>query len=303
MPDTIGFIGLGLMGRPMAKNLLKAGFPLVAHSRSQGPVDDLVAAGATRAASPADVARRATRIITMLPDSPDVERVLDGPDGVFSALQRGAIVIDMSSIEPATAVRLAVRAAELGGAMLDAPVSGGEIGASDGTLSIMVGGDATAFATCKPIFDAMGKPDRVIHIGGPGAGQVCKLCNQMVLGGTIAAVGEAFSLARKASVDPAKVREALLGGFAASRVLEVHGERMLKGNYKPGFRTELFAKDLRNVASALSANGAPAPVNAVVQQLVNSLVAQGRGKNDYAELGKLIFEMAGLDATKDAKTS
>ena len=295
MPDTIGFIGLGLMGRPMAKNLLNAGFPLVVHSRSQGPVDDLVAAGATRASSPADVARRATRIITMLPDSPDVERVLDGPDGVFSALQRGAIVIDMSSIEPATAVRLAERAAELGGAMLDAPVSGGEIGAIDGTLSIMVGGDATAFAACTPIFDAMGKPDRIIHIGDAGAGQVCKLCNQMVLGGTIAAVGEAFSLARKASVDPAKVREALLGGFAASRVLEVHGERMLKGNYKPGFRTELFAKDLRNVASALSANGAPAPVSAVVQQLVNSLVAQGRGKNDYAEMGKLIFELAGLE--------
>ncbi len=256
MPDTIGFIGLGLMGRPMAKNLLKAGFPLVVHSRSQGSVDDLVAAGAARASSPADVSRRATRIITMLPDSPDVERVLDG-----------------------------------------------EIGAIDGTLSIMVGGDAKAVAACKPIFEAMGKADRIIHIGEAGAGQVCKLCNQIVLGGTIAAVGEAFSLARKAKVDPAKVREALLGGFAQSRVLEVHGERMIKANYKPGFRTELFAKDLRNVASAQSANGAPAPVSAVVQQLVNSLVAQGRGKNDYAELGKLIFEMAGLDATKDTKVS
>jgi 2-hydroxy-3-oxopropionate reductase len=295
MPDTIGFIGLGLMGRPMAKNLLKAGFPLVAHSRSQGPVDDLVASGAARADSPADVARRATRVITMLPDSPDVEHVLDGPGGVFSALQRGTIVIDMSSIEPATAIRMADRAASLGGSMLDAPVSGGEIGAIDGTLSIMVGGDATAFASCKPIFEAMGKADRIVHIGDAGAGQICKLCNQIVLGGTIAAVGEAFSLARKAKVDPAKVREALLGGFAASRVLEVHGERMIKANYKPGFRTELFAKDLRNVASALSANGAPAPVSAVVQQLVNSLVAQGRGKNDYAELGKVLFELAGLE--------
>ena len=283
------------MGRPMAKNLLNAGFPLVVHSRSKGPVDDLVAAGATRASSPADVARQTTRIITMLPDSPDVERVLDGPDGVFSAFQRGTIVIDMSSIEPATAVRLAARAAGLGGSMLDAPVSGGEIGAVDGTLSIMVGGEATAFAACQPIFEAMGKADRIIHIGDAGAGQVCKLCNQIVLGGTIAAVGEAFSLARKAKVDPAKVREALLGGFAASRVLEVHGERMITANYKPGFRTELFAKDLRNVASAQSANGAPAPVSAVVQQLVNSLVAQGRGKNDYAELGKVLFELAGLE--------
>ena len=295
MPHTIGFIGLGLMGRPMAKNLVKAGFPLVVHSRSQGPVDDLVAAGAARAESAADVARRATRVITMLPDSPDVEHVLDGPDGVFSALQRGTIVIDMSSIEPATAVRMAARAASLGGSMLDAPVSGGEIGAIDGTLSIMVGGDAKAFAECRPIFEAMGKPDRIIHIGDAGAGQICKLCNQMVLGGTIAAVGEAFSLARKARVDPARVREALLGGFAASRVLEVHGERMLKANYTPGFRTELFAKDLRNVASALTANGAPAPVTAVVQQLVNSLVATGRGKNDYAELGKVLFELAGLE--------
>ena len=295
MSDTIGFIGLGLMGRPMAKNLLKAGFPLVVHSRSQEPVDDLVAAGATRADSPADVARRATRIITMVPDSPDVERVLEGPDGVFSALQRGTIVIDMSSIEPATAMRLAERAASLGGSMLDAPVSGGEIGAIDGTLSIMIGGDATSVAACKPIFEAMGKADRIIHIGDAGAGQVCKLCNQMVLAGTIAVVGEAFSLARKAKVDPAKVREALLGGFAASRVLEVHGERMLKANYKPGFRTELFAKDLRNVAPALAANGAPAPVNAVVQQLVNSLVARGRGKNDYSELGKVLFELAGLE--------
>src|SRR3954463_10177626 len=159
MADTIGFIGLGLMGRPMAKNLLKAGFRVIVHSRSQGPVDDVVAAGATRGTSPADIARRATRIITMLPDSPDVERVLDGPDGVFSALQRGAIVIDMSSIEPATAIRLAERAASLGGAMLDAPVSGGEIGAIDGTLSIMVGGDAKAFAACKPIFEAMGKKE------------------------------------------------------------------------------------------------------------------------------------------------
>ena len=283
------------MGRPMAKNLLKAGYAVVVHSRSRGPVDDLVAAGARDAPSPAAVARQATRIITMLPDSPDVERVLQGADGVFSAIQPGTILVDTSSIAPASARRLADRARALGATMLDAPVSGGEIGAIDGTLSIMVGGEASAFATVKPILDVMGNPQRVVLIGESGAGQICKLCNQMVLGGTIAAVGEAFSLARKAGVDPARVREALLGGFAASRVLEVHGERMLKGNYKPGFRTELFAKDLRNVASALSENNAPAPVSAVVQQLVNALVAQGRGQNDYAELGKVIFELAGLE--------
>ena len=283
------------MGRPMAKNLLKAGYAVIVHSRSRPPVDDLVAAGARAASSPADVARQATRIITMVPDSPDVEQVLEGEHGVFGALQPGTIVIDTSSIAPATATRLAARAAALGATMLDAPVSGGEIGAISGKLSIMVGGDAAAFDTVKPILDAMGNPERVVRIGDAGAGQICKLCNQMVLGGTIAVVGEAFSLARKAGVDPAKVREALLGGFAASRVLEVHGERMLKANYVPGFRTELFAKDLRNVAVALSENSAPAPVSAVVQQLVNALVAQGRGQNDYAELGKIMFELAGLE--------
>jgi 2-hydroxy-3-oxopropionate reductase len=193
------------------------------------------------------------------------------------------------------AQRLAARAAALGAAMIDAPVSGGEIGAINGTLSIMAGGDAAAFEQVKPVLDAMGNPERVIRIGDAGAGQICKLCNQMVLGGTIAAVGEAFSLARKAGVDPARVREALLGGFAQSRVLEVHGERMLTDNYTPGFRTELFYKDLRNVAVALSENSAPAPVTAVVQQLVAALMAQQRGQNDYAELGKLIFELAGLE--------
>ena len=293
MHDTVGFIGLGLMGHPMAANLLKAGFPVIAHSRSQPPVDALVELGATRAGSPREVAARATRIITMLPDSGDVELVLEGADGVFNALQRGTILVDTSSIAPTVARRLAARAADLGATMLDAPVSGGEIGAINGSLSIMVGGDAAAFGAVKPILDAMGNPERVIRIGDAGAGQVCKLCNQMVLGGTIAAVGEAFALARKAGVDPALVRQALLGGFAQSRVLEVHGERMLTGNYKPGFRTELFAKDLRNVSAALADTGVPAPVSATVRALVDRLVGQGRGQNDYAELGRLIAELAG----------
>lgn len=295
MRETVGFIGLGLMGRPMAKNLLKAGFPLVVHSRSREPVDDLVASGAASADSPRQIAERAQRIITMVPDSPDVERVLEGPDGVFGAIQQGTIIIDMSSIEPAVARRLADRAKALGATMLDAPVSGGEIGAVAGTLSIMVGGDAAAFEAVAPILHAMGNRERVVRIGESGAGQVCKLCNQMVLGATIAAVGEAFALARKAGVDPARVREALLGGFAQSRVLEVHGERMLTGNYTPGFRTELFAKDLRNVASALAENGTTAPVSVVVQQLVTALIAQGRGARDYSELGKIAFERSGLE--------
>src|SRR5688572_22405608 len=170
MPETIGFIGLGLMGKPMAANLLKAGYPVVVHSRSQGPVGELVGAGARRGASPADVARQATRIITMVPDSPDVERVLEGPDGVFTAMQPATVIIDMSSIAPATAIRLATRARALGGAMLDAPVSGGDIGAINGTLSIMVGGDAADFLAVKPILDVMGNPEKVVHVGECGAG-------------------------------------------------------------------------------------------------------------------------------------
>jgi 2-hydroxy-3-oxopropionate reductase len=295
MKQPIGFIGLGVMGRPMAKNLLKAGFPLIVHSRSQGPVDEIVAAGATRAGSPADVARQTTRIITMVPDSPDMEQVLEGKDGVFSALQRGTILIDTSTIAPVTARRLAERAASLGATMLDAPVSGGEIGAINATLSIMVGGDAAAFTEVKPILDAMGNHERVVLIGESGAGQICKVCNQMAIGGALAVVSEAFALARKAGVDPAKVRQALMGGFAASRVLEVHGERMLTGNYKPGFRTALYAKDFRIVASTLSAYHSPAPVSAVVQQLVEAAMAAGHADDDYAALGTVLFEMAGLN--------
>ena len=297
MAETIGFIGLGLMGRPMATNLLRRGFAVVAHSRSPGPVDELVAAGAERATSPADVARRATRIITMVPDSPDVERVLEGPDGVFGAMQPGTILIDCSSIAPTVARRLAARARELGGSMLDAPVSGGEIGAINASLSIMVGGDAAAFSTVKPILDAMGNPERVVHIGESGAGQLCKVCNQMVIGGALGAVSEAFALARKAGVDPAKVRTALLGGFAASRVLEVHGERMLQGNYKPGFRAELYLKDMRIAGETLAAHETPAPVSSAVQQLVTALVASGRGEVDYSAVATVVFAMAGLEKT------
>lgn len=295
MPETVGFIGLGLMGRPMATNLLKAGYPLVVHSRSRGPVEALVALGARDAATPGEVAAAATRIITMVPDSPDVERVLEGDDGVFARMQPGTIVIDMSSIAPATARRLAARALVRGGTMLDAPVSGGEIGAVNGTLSVMVGGDDAAFAAVRPLLDVMGNPERVVRIGESGSGQVCKLCNQMVLAGTIAAVGEALALARKAGADPARVRDALLGGFAQSRVLEVHGERMLTGNYVPGFRTELFAKDLRNVSAALGDHAVPATISLAAAQIVNALVAAGRGKNDYSEMGKLIAELAGLE--------
>jgi 2-hydroxy-3-oxopropionate reductase len=295
MAQSVGFIGLGVMGRPMAHNLLKKGFSLVVHNRSRAAVRELVDAGAEEANSPADVARRTTRIITMLPDGPDVTAVLEGANGVFSAVQRNTILIDTSSIAPAVARSLAKHATERGGTMLDAPVSGGEVGAINGTLSIMVGGDAQAFAEVKPILDAMGNPERVVRIGDSGAGQICKVCNQMVIGGTLAAVSEAFALARRAGVDAARVREALLGGFAASRVLEVHGERMLTGNYKPGFRTRLYAKDLRIATQTLSEHEVAAPVAAVVQQLVNALMAAGRADDDYAALGTVLFELAGVN--------
>jgi 2-hydroxy-3-oxopropionate reductase len=297
MSEKVGFIGLGLMGKPMATNLLRRGYEVVVHSRSPAPVDALVALGAQRAASPAGVARLANRVITMVPDSPDVEQVLEGTEGVFGAMQPGTILIDCSSIAPTVARRLAARAAELGASMLDAPVSGGEIGAINASLSIMVGGDAATFATAKPILDAMGNPERVIHIGAAGAGQLCKVCNQMVIGGALAAVSEAFTLARKAGVDPAKVREALLGGFASSRVLEVHGERMLQENYKPGFRAELYLKDMRIAGETLAAHEAPAPVSNAVQQLITALVASGHGKEDYSALATVVFQLAGLSRT------
>lgn len=292
MAETIGFIGLGVMGKPMAKNLINAGFALVVHNRSRAAVDDVAAAGATAAESPADVARRSTIVITMVPDTPDVELVLTGKDGVLSTLARGAVVIDMSSISPTAAQRLATLVADKGGSMLDAPVSGGEIGAINAQLSIMVGGDEQAFARALPVLQAMGNKERIVHIGPSGAGQVCKICNQVAIGGALAGVSEAFALAKKAGVDAARVRQALLGGFAASRVLEVHGERMLNDNYKPGFRARLYQKDLRLASEAAMANGVAMPGTAIVTQLINALVASGGGDLDYAAMGTVLFDLA-----------
>ena len=292
MPENIGFIGLGVMGKPMAKHLVAAGHRLVVHNRSRGAVDELVAAGATAATTPAEVASKSSIVITMLPDTADVERVLTGPDGVISGLQAGAIVIDMSSISPVATERLATQVAAKGGSMLDAPVSGGEIGAVNAALSIMVGGEEAAFARARPILEKMGNPEKIIHIGRSGAGQICKVCNQVAIGGALAGVSEAFALARKAGVDAARVRQALLGGFAASRVLEVHGERMLVDNYKPGFRARLYQKDMRLANEAAAANGVSMPANAVVAQLLNALIASGGGDLDYAALGTVLVKMA-----------
>jgi 2-hydroxy-3-oxopropionate reductase len=292
MPEHIGFIGLGVMGKPMAKHLVAAGHKLTVHNRSQPAVDELVNAGATAAASPAAVARASSVVITMLPDTGDVERVLTGSDGVLAGLQKGSVVIDMSSISPAVTEQLARLVQEKGGSMIDAPVSGGEIGAINAALSIMAGGDEATFNRVRPILEAMGNKERIVLIGRSGAGQICKVCNQIAIGGALAGVSEAFALAKKAGVDAARVRQALLGGFAASRVLEVHGERMLVDNYKPGFRARLYQKDLRIANEAAAANAVAIPATAIVTQLINALVASGGADLDYAALGTVLVKMA-----------
>jgi 2-hydroxy-3-oxopropionate reductase len=280
------------MGKPMALNLMKAGHRLVVTSRSRKPVEEVVAAGATAAASPAEVARAASIIITMVPDTPDVELVLTGPNGVLSELKPGTVVIDMSTISPVVTKKLSAMVAAKGGSMLDAPVSGGEIGAKNATLTIMVGGDEKTFDRARPILACMGKPESVTYIGESGAGQVAKLCNQICIGGALAGVAEAYALATSNGLDRSRVRQALLGGFAGSKVLEVHGQRMLTGDYKPGFFTRLYQKDLRLTSEAGLANAVAMPVTSIVTQFVNALVAAGGGELDCAAAGEVWFALS-----------
>ena len=273
----------------MARRLLAAGFPLTVHSRSPGPVDRLVAAGAGRAGSPAEVARASQIVITMLPDTSDVEHVVLGDDGVASSLAEGALLIDMSTIDPGPTREIAEALAPQGVQMLDAPVSGGERGAIDGTLSIMVGGSEQAFARATPILGSMGRD--IVHVGPTGAGQVAKACNQLVVAATIEAVAEALVLAERSGVDAAKVREALLGGFAGSKILEVHGQRMLDRAFEPGFRARLHRKDARIVMDAAEASGAPVPsFKAVAAQLDRLVDDAGRGELDHSALFTLLDE-------------
>ncbi len=293
MSERYGFIGLGLMGKPMASNLLAAGFPLVVHSRSAAPVEALVAAGAERASSPAEVAAVVDVVITMLPDTPDVEQVLLGADGVAKGAGPGSLVVDMSTVDPIATRRFAETLAAQDVAMLDAPVSGGDVGAREGTLSIMVGGPAEAFERALPLFQVMGR--NIVHIGPSGAGQVAKMCNQLVVAGTLEMVSEAMVLAAKAGADPAKVREALLGGFAGSKILEVHGQRMLDRNYAPGFRAELMRKDARIVVSAARELGVPVPAFEVVQAQLERLVEDRGGEIDYSALVTLREDDAGVE--------
>jgi 2-hydroxy-3-oxopropionate reductase len=287
-PERIGFIGLGIMGKPMASNLLAAGFDVTVHSRSSGPVEELVAAGANRAEGPAAVASASDITITMLPDTADVEGVLTGAGGVIEGTRPGSLVIDMSSIDPEPTRAMASTFDARDVAMLDAPVSGGEKGAIDAALSIMVGGDDAAFERARPVFEALGK--NIVHVGPSGAGQVCKACNQLVVAATIEAVAEALLLAERSGVDPAKVREALLGGFAGSKILEVHGQRMLDRGFDPGFRIRLHRKDARIVEGAAAATGTPIPSFIAVTEQLQRAVDAGDGDRDhsalYAELAR-----------------
>ena len=291
MAERVGFVGLGLMGKPMARNLLAAGHPLTVHSRSAAPVDELVAEGAARASTPAEVAAASDVTITMLPDTPDVEAVLFGDGGVREGAAAGSLVVDMSTIDPIATRAFAERLAGQGVGMLDAPVSGGEVGAVAGTLSIMVGGPDDAFERARPLLEAMGST--IVHVGTSGAGQVTKTCNQLVVGSAVEAVAEALVLAAQAGVDPARVREALLGGFAGSKVLELHGQRMLDGAFEPGFRASLMAKDGRIVLAAAERLGAPIPAFRAVAERLEAMLPAGRGELDYAALVTLLEDEAG----------
>jgi 2-hydroxy-3-oxopropionate reductase len=287
---TIGFIGLGIMGKPMARNLMKAGYSLVVHNRSRASVDALAAEGAQAATSAQEVAGRTEVVITMLPDSPDVELVYTGEKGVFAGVKPGALLIDMSSISPVIARKLTLEAGKRGCEMLDAPVSGGEAGAINAALSIMIGGTTAAVGRAMPIFEAMGK--NIVHVGEAGAGQVAKAANQIVVGVTIEAVSEALVLARKAGVDPAKVRQVLLGGFAQSRILDAHGQKMLERNFKPGFRIRLHEKDLKIALATGSEYGVPLMVTGLVAQMMTAMRSMGNGELDHSGLVTFIEELS-----------
>jgi 2-hydroxy-3-oxopropionate reductase len=289
--ERIGFIGLGIMGRPMATHLVTAGYEVTVWNRTPRKAADLVAAGARQGASPRDVAARSDITITMVADTPDVRAVILGPDGVLEGVRRGAVVVDMSTISPVATREIAQALAARGAEMLDAPVSGGEKGAVEATLSIMVGGKPEVFERVLPVFQKLGK--NIVHLGEIGAGQVTKACNQLVLSLTLVGVAEALTLARKAGVDPAKVRAALLGGFAQSRVLELHGQRMLDQNFEPGFRTRLYHKDMGIVIETGRAAGMPLLGAGLAAQLYQVAMAKGLGEKDYSVLARVIADLAG----------
>jgi 2-hydroxy-3-oxopropionate reductase len=297
-PLRLGFIGLGIMGAPMAGHLRAAGHALFVTTRSKVP-QALLDAGAVACADAAEVARQADIIFTMVPDTPDVEKVLFGAGGVAEGLAgagQGKVVVDMSSITPIETKAFAERIAALGAAYLDAPVSGGEVGAKAASLTIMVGGESAVFDRVLPLFQLMGK--NITHVGGVGAGQTTKVANQIIVALNIAAVSEALVFASKAGADPAKVRQALMGGFASSRILEVHGERMIKRTFNPGFRIKLHQKDLNLALQGARAMGVALPQTASAAQLMQACAAHGLADMDHSALVRALELMAGHEVAQ-----
>jgi len=279
---NLGFIGVGIMGKPMAGHLVKAGHRVCVYDLNPEPVKELSAKGAVACRSSKEVAEKSDIIILMLPDTPDVERVLFGPEGVAEGVKKGSVVVDMSSISPIATKEFAKKLKGMGVEMLDAPVSGGQVGAENATLSIMVGGKPEVFEKIKPLLEIMGK--NIVHIGDHGDGQTCKVANQIVVALTIEAVSEALVFAAKAGADPKKVRQALLGGFAQSRILDLHGERMIHRTFKPGFRIQLHRKDLNLALQAARQIGVSLPSTAIAQELFNAVAAQEGDQLDHSAM-------------------
>ena len=294
MSETIGFIGLGIMGKPMAKNLINAGYSLIVLDINPGPIEELVAMGATAAGTPAEVTKQVKKVITMLPDGPDVEKVVMGENGVLEAATSDTMFVDMSSISPTVTNKIAAALEEKGARALDAPVSGGEPGAINGELAIMVGGPEDLFNEIKPIFYVLGKS--AVLVGDTGAGQTTKLTNQILVGVHIQAMGEAFLLACKAGCDPIKVFDAIKGGLAGSSVLNAKVPLVVERNFKPGFKIVLHQKDLKNALEAASSLGLTLPVTSQVKGYVDALVDKGKGENDH---GGIVQE---LEAQNNAET-
>jgi 2-hydroxy-3-oxopropionate reductase len=295
--STLGFIGLGIMGAPMAQHLVASGNPVFVTTRSKVPAD-IASSKATVCKTAGEVAAQSDIVFLMVPDTPDVERVLFGENGVAASLRKGSIVVDMSSISPIETKLFAQKIRALGCDYLDAPVSGGEVGAKAASLTIMVGGSEAAFTTVKPLFELMGK--NITHVGDVGAGQITKVANQIIVALNIEAVAEAMVFAAKAGADPAKVRQALMGGFASSRVLEVHGERMIKRSFNPGFRIKLHQKDLGLALDVGRKIGVSLPNTASAQQLFASCVAQGGADWDHSAMVKALETLAAFDLKKPA---
>ncbi len=291
MADKVGFIGLGIMGGPMAKNLMEAGHELVLYTRTRQKAEDLAGSGeAEVAGSPREVAEKSTTIITMLPDSPQVREIVAGEDGILEGINEGSLIIDMSTISPVVTKELAAAAREKGASMLDAPVSGGDVGAQQGTLSIMVGGEEADFERARPIFEAVGKT--ITHVGEVGSGQVVKAANQVVVALTIEAVSEALVLGSKAGVAPAKILDVLSGGLAGNKVMEVKREKFLSHSFDPGFRIELHHKDLGIALAAGREYGVALPVTSIVDQMLEALKARGEGDRDHSAILTLIEDLA-----------